>query len=181
MISSLQGKVLIKDEKFIVVDVKGVGYKVFLALSRISSLKKKEVFLFCSLRVKKDSWDLYGFLSLEELKLFDFLMNVPGIGPKAALEISSLGSLEKLEKAVKEDDKEIMEKLFNAGKKKAQAVIFELSREIKTKTSTDDEIIKPLSRLGFSRKEIKEALSNLSGKSQTAEERIKEALKILGK
>ncbi len=184
MISYLQGKIILKNEKFVIIDVKGVGYKVFLASSEMGHIsdRKKEVSFFCSLRPKKDSWDLYGFLSLEKLELFDFLMRVSGIGPKAALEISSLGSLKKLKEAIKEDNQEIMQKLFKAGRKKAQAVIFEISRELKTAKNpkVDDEIVKPLLKLGFSKKEIKEVLNNLSENSRTTEERIKEALRILG-
>jgi len=114
------------------------------------------------------------------MNLFDFLMTVPGVGPKAALEISAIGSLDNLKKAIKEDNQKIMENVFKIGRKKAQAVIFEISREIKEVKKNEDEIVKPLIKLGFSRKEIKEALSVIPEKG-TVELRIKEALKVLGK
>ena len=180
MISYLEGKIILKNDKFIVVNVNGIGFKVFLASSRIEKLSKKEVSLFCCLRFRKDFWDLYGFLSQEEMNLFDFLMTVPGVGPKAALEISAIGSLDNLKKAIKEDNQKIMENVFKIGRKKAQAVIFEISREIKEVKKNEDEIVKPLIKLGFSRKEIKEALSVIPEKG-TVELRIKEALKVLGK
>ncbi len=184
MISYLKGKIILKEEKFVIIDVGGIGYKVFLSSSRINLIAKneKERYFFCSLKIKKDSWDLYGFLSLDELELFDFLVGVSGIGPKTALEISSLGSLDKIKKAIKEDDQKIINELFRLGKKKAQTIIFEISRELKTKDSSEDkELIKPLSKLGFSKKEIKEAIAGLSKKDQTTEEKMKELLKTLGK
>ncbi len=183
MISYLQGKTIFKNDKFIIINVAGVGYKVFLASSKINTIvNKKEVSVFCSLKIKKDSWDLYGFLSLDELNLFDFLMKITGIGPKAALEISSLGSLDKIKKAVTDDDQEIIQELFKSGKKKAQAIIFEITRELKNvNNEVDPEIKQYLSKLGFSKKEIKQALSNLTNENQTTEQKIKEALKILGK
>ncbi len=185
MISYLSGKLILKEEKFIIIDVNGVGYKVFLSFNGIKLIQKKEkVFVFCSPRIKKDFWELYGFLSLDELKFFEFLINIPGIGPKAALEISSLGSLEKFKKAIQEEDKKVLDSLFLfSGKKKAQAVIFEISRKIKTldkNKEIDEEAIDALLKLGFLKKEAKEYVKNIDSDVPT-EEKIKEILKNYGK
>ncbi len=186
MISHLSGKVLLKKEKFVIVDVKGVGYKIFLASQKINLVQqKKDISLFCYPQTKKEQWDLYGFLTLDELEFFEFLMNISGIGPKAALEISSLGSLEKFKKAVEKEDEKVLEKLFLSGKKKAQTIIFEISRKIKTmekrRSKDDDEIIQTLFKLGFSKKQAREAMDNVDDEISKPEERIKAALKILGK
>jgi len=186
MISYLRGRVVTKEDKFIIIDVGGIGFKVFLASSCLSRLSKsqKETALFCSLKSKRDSSELYGFPSLEELKLFEFLTGLSGIGPKNALEISSLGSLNKLRKGIKEDDREIMRRLFKAGEKKAQAIIFEISRELKAidkRNPENDDLLKALLKLGFSREEIKEAVNNLPKKDLSIEEKMEKALKILGK
>ncbi len=180
MISYLSGKTILKKEKFIIVDVSGVGYKVFLAPEKINSIQlKKQTSLFCHLR--SEAWDLYGFLSLDELEFFEFLLTVSGIGPKAALEISALGSLEEFKKAIKEEDEKVLRKLFLSGKKKAQAIIFEISRKIKTieKNKDDDEAIEALSNLGFSKKEAKKALNDIDSGISRPEDKIKEALKNL--
>ncbi len=183
MISYLSGKIILKKEKFIIIDVNGVGYKIFLAVDKMALIcVKKDVSLFCHLKVKNDSWDLYGFFTFEELEFFEFLLGVSGIGPKAALEISTLGSLDKFKKAVEDEDEKVLEKLFLSGKKKAQAVIFEISRKIKTKEKKckkDDEAVQALLKLGFSRKESKEAIENINDKDLKTEDKIKEALKNL--
>ncbi len=183
MISYLSGKIILKKEKFIIIDVNGVGYKVFLTVDKMALIcEKKDISLFCHLKVKNDSWDLYGFFTLEELEFFEFLLGVSGIGPKAALEISTLGSLEKFKKAVEDEDEKVLEKLFLSGKKKAQAIIFEISRKIKTKEKSykkDDEAVQALLKLGFSRKESKEAIKNIDGKNLKTEDKVKEALKNL--
>ncbi len=184
MISYLSGKVIFKEEKFIIIDVLGVGYKVFLFPEKIRLIKdKKNISIFCHLKVKNDSWDLYGFFTLDELRFFEFLLGVSGIGPKAALEISSLGSLEEFKKAVENEDEKVLEKLFLSGKKKAQAIIFEISRKFKEKekknNKEDNEVIQALLKLGFSKKEAKEAVENIDDKILKTEDRVKEALKNL--
>ena len=186
MISYLSGKVLLKKEKFVVIDVRGVGYKVFLASSKINFIQeKKDVSLYCAVRIKKDYWELYGFSTLGELEFFEFLMTIPGVGPKAGLEISSLGSLDKFKKAVEKEDEKVLKKLFSLGKKKAQSIIFEISRKIKTTEKKgqqeNDEVIHSLSKLGFSKKEIKEVIKNIDSEILKTEDKIKAALKILGK
>ena len=185
MISYLSGKIIIKKEKFIIIDVNGIGYKVFLSSEKINLVEKgKKTDFFCYSKIRNDGSDLYGFLTIEELEFFEFLMGVSGIGPKAGLEISSLGSLEKLKKAIENDDEKILEKLFLAGKKKAQAIIFEISRKIKTNEivkKEDEEAIQALLKLGFKRKEIKETLAKIESSNLKSEDKIEKALKLLGK
>lgn len=187
MISHLSGKILLKKDKFVIIDINGVGYKVFLSSQKINLVReKKEVSLHCIVRIKKDCWELYGFLTLDELEFFEFLMTIPGIGPKAGLEISSLGSLDKFKKAVEKEDEKVLEKLFSLGKKKAQSIIFEISRKIKTTEKKhlgkgEDEAIGALLKLGFSKKEAKEAIGGIDDEISKTEDRIRAALEILGK
>jgi holliday junction DNA helicase RuvA len=185
MISFLSGKIILKQDKFVIINVNDVGYKVFLSFDKIKLVQKdKDFSLFCSTRIKKDFWELYGFLSLDELEFFEFLITIPGIGPKAALEISSLGSLEKFKKAVELDDEEVLNSLFLfSGKKKAQAIIFEISRKIKIiqkKEVFDDETVSALLKLGFSKKEANESIKNLDSSILKTEDKIKAILKELG-
>ena len=188
MIAYLEGKIILKTEKFIILDVNSVGYKVFLSPKTLNKLPQKNQNLkfFCYLNVKEKALDLYGFLNPQELELFEILIDIPSIGPKAALEISSLGSIEKIKEAIEKEDEKIIKEIFNIGKKKAQIIILELSRKIKKAIPKEspileDEAYQALINLGFSRQKVKEALARGPKEIKDTENRIKEALKILGR
>ncbi len=187
MISYLEGKVIFKGEKFIILDVKGVGYKVFLSQKVLHKIPQKDgsLKLFCYLNVKENALDLYGFSNREELEFFETLIDIRSIGPKAALEIASIAPMEKIKEAIETEDEKIVGELFQIGKKKAQILILELSRKIKAppkeKEISEDEAFQALINLGYSRTRVKSALSKISKEIQDSERRIKEALKILGK
>jgi len=133
MISYLYGKIIFKNEKFIILDVNGVGYKVFLSQKTLSKIPQagEGLKVFCFLDVRQNILDLYGFLEVGELEFFELLDTVPGIGPKAALEISSLGPLEKIKKEILAHNEKIFENIPGIGKKKAQSIILELSGKIR--------------------------------------------------
>lgn len=208
MISYLQGKIILKKDKFIILEVNNIGYKVFL--SRQSLLKLPEigesinpvrdykdkgevqekqisngVKLFCFQNVKEEALDLYGFLDYEELDFFETLNDIRGIGPKAALEISSVGPLEKIKDRILAQDEKIFEGIPGIGQKKAMTIILELTGKIKmlsgSKSSSIDEAESALMQLGFSRQQAKDALSHVSSNIKNTEERIKLALKNLGR
>lgn len=190
MISFLQGKIIFKKEKFVVLDVAGVGYKVFLSKKTYGQIPAEgdNLKLFCFLNVRENLLDLYGFLNYEELEFFELLDTISGVGPKAALEISSLGPLEKIKKEILAHDSEIFAKIPGIGPKKAQTIILELSGRIEeiTKekikiTKIPDEAEEALVNLGFSRQRAKEALSQIPKEAEVTEQRVKAALKILGK
>ena len=188
MISYLQGKVIFKGEKFVILDVNGVGYKVFLSRRTLNKLPEIGRYFkcFCYLNVRETALDLYGFLTEEELELFEILESIPGVGPKAALEISSLGPLEKLKKAIAAGDEKIFEEISGIGRKKARAIILELSGRLKEiekqeKPKKNQVPEQALINLGFSRQQTREALSQIPEDIQADEQKIKEALKILGK
>ena len=187
MISYLRGKIIFKGEKFIILDVGGVGYKVFLSKKTLLKIPKigQSLKLFCFLNVRQNILDLYGFLNFEELKFFEFLDDIPSIGPKAALEISSIAPLGKVKEAIEKEDEKIIKEIFDIGKKKAQIIILELSRKIKKamprKKILKDETFQALINLGFSSQKVKWALSKIPKEIENTEQKIKEALKILGK
>ncbi len=187
MISFLSGKVLLKKDKFIIVEVANVGYKVFLSRKTLLNLPEigGDIKLFCFHNVKEDASDLYGFLTYDELDFFEVLMDIHGVGPKAALEISVLGPLEKIKDRILAQDEKIFEGIPGIGTKKAQTIILELTGKIKLlsgqKKSSADPAEDALTQLGFSRQQAKEALSHVPSEAKTMEERIKAALKNLGK
>ncbi len=183
MIYSLKGEIDFKSGKFLVVDVSGVGYKVFCSPNTLKKVSEnEEVKLFTSLYLREDSAELYGFLSQEELDLFEILNEISGIGPNTAMMLASIGPLEKL--------KEIMGKgqlppeIKGIGSKKMQKILLELTGKISETSKKEpppEEIINALISLGFSPKNAKEALAKIPEEIKNPEERVKEALKILGK
>lgn len=186
MISYLDGKIILKKDKFVIVEIGGIGYKVFL--SRQSLLKLPEngdnVKLFCFQNVKEDALDLYGFLSYDELDFFEVLMDIRGVGPKSALDIASLGSLEKIKDRILAGDVKIFEGIPGVGAKKAMTIILELTGKIKmisNAKASKDPAQDALVQLGFSKQQAGEALKNVSSDVKNMEERIKAALKNLGK
>ncbi|KPJ54711.1 hypothetical protein AMJ47_03710 [Parcubacteria bacterium DG_72] len=189
MISYLEGKIIFKKDKFIILNIAGVGYKVFLSKKTLSIIPEigKDVKLFCFTDVKENAIDIYGFLNPRQLDFFEILDSIRGVGPKAALEISSLGSLEEIKEKVLAKDENLFSKIPGIGKKKAMTIILELTgkiREIDTRSAfaeaTADEAEDALVNLGFARQKAKLALKNIP-QNLAAEERIKQALKLLGK
>lgn len=187
MISFLQGKLILKKDKYVVLDVSGVGYKVFLSQKTLLKVPEigQNLKLFTYLVVRENVLDLYGFFDEKELEFFEILDSITGIGPKVALEISSLGPLEKIKDKILAEDGKIFEGIPGVGRKRAMSIILELSGKIKDvslarpKKSTD-EAENALAGLGFSRQRAKEALETIP-KNISGEERVKQALKFLGK
>ncbi len=191
MISYLQGKIILKKEKFIILDVNGVGYKVFLSKKTLAKLSEieKPLKLFCFLNVKENIMDLYGFLNHKELEFFEILDNIRGVGPKAALEISSLGPLESIKERILSKDETLFSEISGIGRKKAMTIILELTGKIKDiskapasakATAGKDEAEQGLVSLGFTRQQAKDALAIASKDIKDTEQRIKAALKVLG-
>src|ERR1035437_9929641 len=186
MISYLNGKIILKKDKFIILEVAGVGYKVFVSAQTLLKLSEIDntIKLFTFQNVKEESLDLYGFLSFEELEFFETLMDIRGVGPKSALDIAALGSLEKIKDRILKQDEKIFEGIPGIGSKKAMTIILELTGKIKMlgqKKSSSDEAEGALMQLGFSKQQAKDALSRVPSSVKDSEERIKLALKTLGK
>ncbi len=186
MISYLEGKIIFKTERFIILDVNGVGYKVFLSKETLLKIPEidQPLKVFCYLAVREDSLDLYGFSTWQELDLFEILLDIHGVGPKVALGIASLGPLEKLKKEIEEKSEKVFEGIPGVGKKRAQAIILELSGKMKEIEKSSgkpyDEAEEALINLGFSKQRARDALSKISKEVKDTGARIKEALKILG-
>ena len=124
-------------------------------------------------------------MNQKELCTFEFLNSIPSIGPKSALEVASIGSLQEIQKALEREDKKVIEKIYSIGKKKGQRIILEISREIKKlkpeKKIQKDEVYQALRNLGFSGAEIKRVLAKIPSTITKTEEKIKMALRLLGR
>ncbi|EKD86601.1 MAG: hypothetical protein ACD_37C00223G0002 [uncultured bacterium] len=191
MIGSLRGKVILKDGLHLLIDVNGLGYRVLVSEKIWSKLKiNDETFLFIYSHIRDDAFDLFGFSEVADLKLFENLISVSGVGPKTAMSIFSHTTREEIIQAVLRGDTELFTQVPRLGKKNAQKIIIELKNKLGDTSSFDlsgeksaenDEIMIALKSFGFSPKEVGEAIKNLDGKEKSPEEKIKLALKYLGK
>src|SRR3989338_6024696 len=173
MIGSIRGKIILKTEKFLIVETAGVGYKI-----------NEDVLLWIHTHVREDILDLYGFLDRQELEFFEMLINVSGIGPKGALAILGVASIETLRKAISTDDIAYLTKISGIGKKTAEKIVIELRDKMgeeKSGSSLREELdaLEALKSLGYSQNEARDALKKVSSNSDT-NTKIREALKILG-
>ncbi|MDO4753235.1 MAG: Holliday junction branch migration protein RuvA [Candidatus Saccharibacteria bacterium] len=192
MISHIKG---IIDEKFgssVIVDVNGVGYEIAVTMPDFDDIRLNETRKFFTYHaVRENAEELYGFSSLAAKKLFELLISVQGIGPKAAMAILSLAEAEEVRNAIANADTAFIAKASGVGKKSAERVIVDLSDKVgipskygATEPRADnirgaresDEALDALIALGFTLKEATLALENVEP-SLSTEERIKLALK----
>jgi len=200
MISYIKGILEHKDVDYIIVDVNGIGYKIFTSLSTIQSLKEvgSEVKIYTYLQVREDNISLYGFASIEELKMLELLLKVSGVGPKVALSIISNISPSKFSLAIITDDEKTLAKVPGIGKKTAQRIILELKDKIKKeqkdissysedsdnfdidkKDTKASEAIAALMVLGYTALEASRAVSAVYSDELDLEDIIKNSLKKL--
>lgn len=174
----------------VVVEVGNIGYKLFLSkrtATRVLPSHSTEATFFCFLRVREDGLDLFGFLSEPELKFFELLNSVSGVGPKLALAIMDVADLDELTSAIKEGRADLLSKTSGVGEKTAQRIVLELknkvqisgSNETVKKMEDDRDIVETLINLGYRKEEVRTALGKIDNKDLGMEERLKLALKIL--
>ncbi len=181
MIGYIKGKVIWRDLKSVVVDVGGVGYKVHTTLGGLDS--QTEVSFFTYLAVRETALDLYGFATKAELDFFELLLTVSGIGPKSALAILSVASLDTLSYAINNNDASHLTKVSGVGKKNAEKIVLELKGKAPETSighsihTDDDDALEALKSLGYSEKDSREALKKAEG--VTTQEKIRSALKNL--
>ena len=185
MIGSIKGKIALKTDKFLIVEAGGVGYKVSVSPDALSKAGKTgdDVSFWIHTHVREDILDLYGFLNREELEFFEMLINVSGIGPKGALAILGIATLDTLRRAISTGDIAYLTKISGIGKKTAEKIVIELRDKIgkeKEGTSLQGELdaLEALKSLGYSQNEARDALKKVSPESNT-NTKIREALKIL--
>src|SRR3990167_8279962 len=118
MIGYLRGKIIFLNELYVIVDVGGVGYNVVASRGILNKAKvNSEIELFIYTHVREDAIQLYGFLDPQELKLFENLITVSGIGPRTAIKIFSVGSREDIVRAIVTGDASFFEDVPRLGRK----------------------------------------------------------------
>ncbi len=188
MIASLRGKVIKKNLDSLVIEVAGIGYKVFTPISVIDGAKiEEEIFLYAHTQVREDVLALYGFLSAEDLNLFELLISVSGIGPKAGLNILSTASSEKVITSIRKQDPALLFSVPGVGKKTAEKVVIELKSklggtdEFYSGNSASQEIYQALVNLGFKPAEVNQAITKIPPEIEDTEEMLRFALKEIRK
>jgi Holliday junction DNA helicase RuvA len=185
MISFLAGKIIYKDDKKVILDKGGIGFEVYLAANNLEKMEVgDEAMIFTFLFLGEKIIELYGFLNEKEMELFKILKNVSGVGPKTAMHLAVLGSIEKLKEALEKG--EMPPEAKGVGAKKLQKILLELTgkiEEIKKKNPKlkGDEAYEALAALGFSKSQIMAALDSVSPETKEPEEKIRQALKFLAK
>lgn len=192
MIAHVKGILAEKFLSSVIVDVSGVGYEILVtALDYESVSVGDEVKFYTFHRISETSNDLFGFLSLAAKKLFEMLISVNGVGPKAALSILSLGTPEDVRNAIANSDTAYVSKASGVGKKSAERIIVDLNDKVglpsrygsvqplfsnDSPSSKSDEALDALIALGFPLKEATIALENVDP-TLPVDERIRLALK----
>ena len=197
----VSGEVAHVEPYLAVIDCGGVGYACRTTTFPLSQIKKGDkAKLFTYLSVREDAMDLYGFASSEELKLFQQLISVSGVGPKAALSILSAGTPANLALAIITGDEKSLTAAAGVGKKLAQRIILELKDKLtkgQTVSAAGESVAGPavtiipqnklseasaaLAVLGYSQAEINVALKGIDIDNQSLEQIIRLALKNMMK
>jgi len=199
MIASLRGKVTyispeLRKDSYFVVEAGGVGYKVYAPLSNLKKIKEgEELVVYTYLSVSERAMDLYGFLDPADKTFFTLLLDVPGVGPKSAISILGKTTMNEVQQAILDDNPEVLTKMSGLGQKTAEKIILTLKSKVQSLTAkpkskkaqeefnADLEAFDALVSFGYSANEAKKALNQIDKKIKDSSQRLKEALKILGK
>jgi|WetSurMetagenome_2_1015567.scaffolds.fasta_scaffold00523_14 holliday junction DNA helicase RuvA len=191
MIGYLKGEVFLKEGSYIILDVRGVGYKVVGSrdvLSKATKGSPLEIFIYT--HVREDNISLFGFMEQADLKLFEHLIGVSGVGPKTAMNIFSIGNRNQIISAIATADTSFFKSVPRLGQKNAQKIIIELKNKFGGVGELDlnsedmfgnEDVINALKNFGFTGKEIHEAIRSVKKSGQNNSETLKLALKYLGK
>lgn len=191
MIGSLKGKVDFIEGTKLIVDVRGVGYKVSSSSDVLSKAKiGEEIKIYIYTHVREDVLELFGFYDTSSLDLFEKIISISGIGPRTALNIFTIGGSSSITEAITKGDVDFFSEVPRLGRKNAQKLIIELRGKLgsldeldlsEEEVKSSSEIITALKSFGFSKAEAKEAIKNIDKKADTVEEKVRLALKFLGK
>ena len=189
MIGRLEGTVSATRTGYVILSAGGVGYKVFATNETVRSLSPgRPAGLWTHLAVRETALDLYGFADESEMKIFELLLTVSGIGPKSALAILDIAHVETLRSAIADGNAGYLTKVSGIGKKTAEKIVIELrdkvgvSEEARGRTlSGDEEALEAMRALGYSSTEARDILRTVPSTFQTGTERLREALRIAGR
>lgn len=206
MLAYIKGKLEMKMTGYIVIDVGGLGYKVYMSETGIDKLGNigEDVKVHTYYKVREDDISIFGFNTQEELRMFELLISVSGVGAKTAISMLAVCDPTEFALAVISEDINTLTQIPGVGAKSAQRIILELKDKIKkeqqiqeltkatkgNKVKVDiaiennekiDEAIAALQVLGYNKKEIEKAFDKLDKKELSTEDLIRKGLSVLGK
>lgn len=197
MFAYIKGSLEVKSINYVVVENGGIGYKIYMSAKSIGTIGNigEQVKAHIHYHVREDDISLYGFNSEEELRMFEILINVSGIGVKSALTMLSDITPSSFALAVINDDVTRLTKVPGVGKKTAQRLILELKDKLKSEdiaseekeieekknSNINNDAVVALQVLGYSKKEAEAVLEKIDTNGLSIEETIKQALKYLGR
>ena len=198
MFAYIKGSLEVKSINYVVVENNGIGYKIYMSAKSLGTIGNvgDQVKVYTHYHVREDDISLYGFISEEDLRMFEILISVSGVGVKSALTMLSDITPSSFALAVINDDVTRLTKVPGVGKKTAQRLILELKDKLKSEDITcgeaeveecknncviNNDAIVALQVLGYCKKEAETALEKIDIQGLSVEETIKQALKILGR
>lgn len=198
MYAYIKGTLEEKSTDSIVVETAGIGYKIYVSEHTMAKLGEigEKVKIYTHYHVREDNISLYGFMSNEELKMFELLLQVSGIGAKTAIAMLSNITPSKFALAIISNDLKTLTKIPGIGNKSAQRMVLELKDKLKTQTAIEDdeeettpndngesinEAGQALQILGYNKSEISKVFDKFDTHNLSTEDLIKEALKRLAR
>ena len=197
MFAYIKGSLEMKSSGYIVIDINGLGYKVFMSQNNIDTIGELHdiIKVFTYVKVREDDISIFGFKTQEELKMFELLISVSGVGAKSALVMLSCIEPSDFAIAVISNDVKVLTKVSGIGNKSAQRIILELkdklkeeqleeklkdsSKKLKDNSENINEAISGLMVLGYSKKDIEKAFEHLDIDNLSIEDLIKKGLILL--
>lgn len=183
------------NKDYIVVENNGIGYKIYTSGSTLAKIPKigEEIMLYIQQIVREDFIGLYGFMTKEELNMFNLLLTINGVGAKASLSLLSISTVNNLKYAILSGDEKLITRAPGIGRKMSQRIILELkdkinpdeldtcignTSEIDRNTANASEALEALIALGYSQKEAEKAIKTVD-KTESIENIIRNSLKFL--
>ena len=197
MFAYIKGSLEMKSSGYIVIDINGLGYKVFMSQNNIDTIGELHdiIKVFTYVKVREDDISIFGFKTQEELKMFELLISVSGVGAKSALVMLSCIEPSDFAIAVISNDVKVLTKVPGIGNKSAQRIILELkdklkeeqleeklkdsSKKLKDNSENINEAISGLMVLGYSKKDIEKDFEHLDIDNLSIEDLIKKGLILL--
>ncbi len=181
MIVMLTGTIVYHGQDFVIIEVGDIGYQVILPTHQVSGILGK-VTLYTHEVIRESDRELFGFFSMGALELFWKLIAISGVGPRVGQKIVSADEVEKVKERIMAGDLSFLTDIPGVGKKTAQKIILELKGALAEEppvSSTDQDAVEALVSLGISKKEAQDVIARVEAES--TDERIREALRFLGK
>ncbi|MEK7174880.1 MAG: Holliday junction branch migration protein RuvA [Patescibacteria group bacterium] len=194
MIGYLEGEVIKKYDRRCILKCGSLGYRIFMANASLGKIQEngEAVKVYTYPYQRENTQELYGFISPDELELFEMLITVSGVGPRSALVLLDEVPFETLVAAITTGQDEALRRVSGIGQKTAQKIIIELkskaavlatlaTQAASVTISEDADILEALKSLGYSVYQAREALKKIPPEVKTVERRVEEALKVLAK